>query len=166
MKANIEIDLESSDQDASFQFDAGYNEGLILDMVQARKTFTLEGTSTTIMVNPRYDFKSKIANLIFNCDFDRLDVKIQASKNFQSITTTTCLDEDNKLSQSVTSQGDWTFAWEHFLGGGDSITSTYKPSESVQIAWRDKGWLTMIHMDVNEDGLSGPDISFKKNVMF
>lgn len=167
MKANIEIDLESSDLDTNFHFDAAYNNKvLILDMVQARKTFAPVGTSTSIVVNPRYHLKSKVAEMLLNCDFDRLGVKIQASKISQSITATSCLDGANKLSQSLTSKGDWTFEWEHFLGEGDSIKSTYKPNESVQVAWRDKGWLTMIHMDVNEDGLSGPDISFKKNVIF
>lgn len=173
--ADIDLDIDNEEFDTKLHLDSKFNydkdkkkASFLVDSIQADKTFTLEHGS--LKVSPRYDFSSKVPDVVVSFDKDGdVGVEVNASKDFQSVTVSGRLNERNKISPTVTSEGDLSLEWEHTLGdidGDNGIKTTYRPNESVDIDWKDKGWSTSIHMDIEDHELLGPEISFKKIVTF
>jgi len=160
-----DVDIDVTDETSSVHVDASVgSEGSSVDKIELSKNFDADGASVT--VNPRYDVASGDADVVVTYSKDDVSVEVTASQESQSITLSKQIDDDNKVSPTISNTGDVSVEWERSLGDDNSITATVTPNESIDVEWNDGGWTASIKADLDGLNLSGTDVSVKKNVEF
>ena len=71
-------------------------------------------------------------------------------------------DKDNKVSPNVTSGGDFSVAWERSVGDDSTVTTTLKPSESVDVEWNDGALAANINMPLRGTDITGTNVTIKR----
>lgn len=56
--------------------------------------------------------------------------------------------------------------WERNLGDDNSLTTTLRPNESVDMEWKDSAWTANINMPIDGNTISGANVSVKREVNF
>ncbi|GFH52486.1 hypothetical protein CTEN210_08962 [Chaetoceros tenuissimus] len=67
----------------------------------------------------------------------------------------------NRITPSVTSNGDVSVAWRKSLDGGNSVTTTLNVNDSVSVQWQDGPWTATFSSPM--DGIKTGDIDVKIN---
>merc|ERR1711915_712020 len=93
------------------------------------------------------------------------EVEIVASAEGQSVTISQQSDDENKVSPTVTSDGDVSLAWEKSLGDDGSLTATVT-SKAVDLEWEDGAWTANINVPVDGTSIEGTNIGIKRDVTF
>lgn len=139
-------------------------------------------------VNPRYNIDTEEADVVINYEVDDTTVELTASAEAQSVvighvsgdtsleltasaesqslTITQQIDADNKLSPTITSDGDISLEWERELGDGNSLSATVKPNESIDVEWNDADWTANINVPIDGTTVTGANVSIKRDVSF
>ena len=136
-----------------------------LESIDIAKGF--EALDGDLLVNPRYDVKSSIFDVVLGYSKDKTAIKLEATTSDQKLTVSRQVTDSDKLSPSVSSSGDISLAWEKSLSGGDTVTTTLKTNDSVNVKWEDGAWTAQISTPIDGFELGeGVDVSIKRKVNF
>jgi len=161
---DVDFDIKASNEDLDTSLKLQASTGG-LGKIEVSKGFSaLDGD---LNVNPRYDAKSSIFDVILGFSKDNSGVKLQASPSNQKLTVSRQISDSDKLSPSISSSGAFSLAWERALSGGDKVTTTLNSNESLDMKWEDGPWLAKISAPLDGYRLGeGVDVSIKRKVDF
>ena len=137
--------------------------GVSINTIKGGKTFEADGA--TISISPRFDVQSKEATVVTSYEKDGTGIKVEASKDTQTINLSRQLDEQNRIAPTISSTGNISVEWEH-KANDCTVTTTFKPEESISVAWEEKGWKTNVSMDLEKNDISNVKVSMKKDLTF
>ena len=120
-----------------------------------------EALGGRVSVTPRYNINSSEADVTLNYDSDDTTVTVDASSSVQKLTVSQQITSEDRLTPSVTSNGDVSVAWKRSLGDGDSVTTTVTPGDSVNVKWEDGPWVAQF--DSALDGYKTEGLSVRVN---
>lgn len=163
-KADVEIDATNDDGDIDIHLEATASDGFSVHKVEATKRLDSDGAD--ISINPRYNVDTEEADVVVAYSKDDLNFEITASQDAQSVTFSQQIDDDNKVSPTLASNGDISLEWERSLGGGNSLTATLTPNESVDLEWEDDSWTANINLPIDGTDITGANVSIKREVNF
>jgi len=180
---NTQYTVDAENGDLSIKLSAS---GGGVHKVEATQSFDSNGA--TVTVNPRYNIDTEEADVVINYEVDDTTVELTASAEAQSVvighvsgdtsleltasaesqslTITQQIDADNKLSPTITSDGDISLEWERQLGDGNSLSATVKPNESIDVEWNDADWTANINVPIDGTTVTGANVSIKRDVSF
>ena len=162
--ADLEIDASNEDGDLTLNvLAAAGSDGISVGTIEATKT--IDNDDSTITVSPKYDVGSGDSSVTLGWSSGDTEVEVLASADAQSVTISQQLDDENKVSPTVTSDGDVSVAWEKALGDDGSLTTTLT-SKSVDLEWEDGAWTANINVPVDGTSIEGTNIGIKRDVTF
>mmetsp|Transcript_25444 Transcript_25444/g.29474 ORF Transcript_25444/g.29474 Transcript_25444/m.29474 type:complete len:266 (-) Transcript_25444:4018-4815(-) len=162
---SIEIDTNNSEEELSFHLKGTYgNDGFTLQEVEANKSFESDGAKLTL--TPNYNIQSEEATVVMSYEKDGTGIEVEASKDVQTFTLSRQLDEENRVSPTLSNTGDISVAWEHRIDDDKTVTTTFKPEEFLDIEFEESGWNANIFMPFDGKDIDGVSISIKKDVTF
>merc|ERR1711982_125282 len=129
--ANIEIEVENEEQDLTVKVCGTAGDNFAVSSVEATKAFDSDGS--TITVNPRYDVATEDGDVVLGYVADRTEVEVTASRGSQKVSVSQQVDDDNRVTPSITSDGAITLEWEKRLGDDKSVTTLLKPNELILV---------------------------------
>jgi hypothetical protein len=163
--ANLEINADNAGDDLSIKVDATAGGEFAVSKVEATKGF--DSGDARVTVNPRFDVASKETDVVIGYSSGKTDVEVTASKEEQEVTVSQQLDADNKVSPSFALRsGKMSVEWERSLGDDNTITTTLKPSEEVEVEWADGEWTANVNLPIVGSALGGANVSVKREVNF
>jgi len=162
--ANIEIQVENEEQDLTVKVCGTAGQNFAVSNVEATKAFDSNGA--TITVNPRYDIAAEDGDVVLGYKADKTEVEITASRGSQKISIAQQVDDDNRVTPSLSSDGSITLQWEKQLGDDKSVTTVLKPNESVDVEWKDEAWTANVQFPIDGTEIKGANVSIKREVTF
>lgn len=126
---------------------------------QVQKGFDVLGGR--LSVNPRYNLANSEGDVVLGYDMDGTSVTIEASCQQQKLTVAQRINDGNRITPSVTSNGDVSVAWRKSLDGGNSVTTTLNVNDSVSVQWQDGPWTATFSSPM--EGIKTGDIDVKIN---
>ena len=99
-----------------------------------------------IFIKPKYDAVSSKADLLVGYQSKDTAVTVQASSNVKKLTVSQQITESDRIAPSITSAGKFSLEWQRQLSGsgGDAVTTTISPNDSIQVKWQDGPWTAKI----------------------
>lgn len=168
--SNISLDFGIKNQklDTAIYADAtlNSNKNLSIDAVQIVKDFDFSGG--IISVSPVFNLKKKNIDVkAFYSDKNGLEVELQASKDFQSVTVSSLIDDVSRISPTITSKGEISIDYERTLTGGNSILTTYKPNKSINVLLEEGPYKVNVFLPLDTAlTVSGAHVSIKRELSF
>lgn len=187
--AAIEVNAANEGDDLSFKLFANAGSaGGSLNNIEATKGFTSGDARVTI--NPRMDMSTRDVDATITWDAgntavsleanraaqsikvtqqvsDRTEVSVDANKDEQTFTVAQQIDDQNKVTPSFgLRSGKVSVAWERDLGDDNSLTTTVKPDDAIDMEWKDSAWTANINMPISGTNIDGANISVKRDVNF
>jgi len=163
--AAIEATADSEKDDLSLKFLATAGDDFSLDTVSATKGINSNGARITI--NPSLDVASKDVDVTVTYDAGKTNVEINASKEEQTVKVSQQVDDANRVAPSfAVRSGKLAVEWERDLGDDNSLTTTLRPNESIEMEWKDSAWTANINMPVEDNKIAGANVSVKREVNF
>jgi len=104
--------------------------------------------------------------LVLDHTMDKTSVKLTASVDDQEITISQQIDDDNKISPTISRDGSVSVEWERSLDGDNSLTATVKPDDSIDVEWKDDNWTANINAGLEGTSIGAVSISAKRDVNF
>jgi len=112
------------------------------------------------------DVGSEDGDVVLSYSKDDISIEITASKDNQSITISQQVDEENKISPTISRSGDFSVEWERDLGDDNSVTTTLKPNDSVNVEWSDGAWTANVNVPIDGTDITGTNVGIKRDVAF
>ena len=162
--ANIELEVENEEEEVSIKICGTAGQNFAVSNVEATKAFDSNGA--TITVNPRYDIAAEDGDVILGYSADKTVVEVTASRASQTISVAQQVDDDNRVTPSLSSDGSITLEWEKQLGDDKSVTTVLKPNESVDVEWKDDSWTANVQLPIDGTEIKGANVSIKREVTF
>lgn len=163
--AAVEINADNAGDDLSVKIDASAGSDFSVSKVELTKGF--DSGDARVTVNPRFDVATKETDVVIGYSSGKTDVEIEASKGEQEVTVSQQLDADNKVSPSFALRsGKMSVEWERSLGADNTITTTLKPNEEVEVEWADGEWTANVNLPIVGSSLGGANVSVKREVNF
>jgi len=160
-----EVEIDNEENDLSVKFEGSCSQSNIkVASVEATKVFEMD--KATVSVNPRYNLDTEEADVVVGYVQDKTEVEVTASKDAQKVTLSQQVDDENRIAPTLTSQGGITLEWERTLGDDQSVTTTLKPNESLDIEWKDEAWTANINLPVEGTEIKGANVNIKREVSF
>lgn len=163
---NADIKIGTENKDVGLNLSIGGNcgiDGIALDKIEGNKLCEADGAKFNI--NPRYDVQSEEATVGVSYEKEGTSINVEASKDTQSLTISSQLDEENRIAPTFSNTGGISIEWEHAVG--DSVvTTTFTPEKSVRVDWEEGGWKTNILMDLEKTDITNVKVSVKKDLIF
>mmetsp|Transcript_15709 Transcript_15709/g.23225 ORF Transcript_15709/g.23225 Transcript_15709/m.23225 type:complete len:264 (-) Transcript_15709:399-1190(-) len=162
--AELEINADNADDDLSIQIAAIAGETFAVKSVEATKG--MEAGDGSLSIKPSYSLEDESGEIAIAYDNgDKTSIELTASADSQSVTISQQLDDENKVSPTVTSDGDVSLAWEKALGDDGSLTATVT-SKAVDLEWEDGAWTANINLPIDGTSIGGANVSIKRDVNF
>jgi len=162
--SSADIDIDAVNDDLSIHVDASSAGDFTVSKIEATKSFTSDGADVT--VTPRYDVDSGDTDVVVTYAKGDTEIDITASQDEQSISISKQVDDDNKVTPTIGSNGDFSVAWERSLGDDNSLTTTLTPNESVDLEWKDADWTANINLPLDGTSIKGANVNIKRDVNF
>mmetsp|Transcript_21637 Transcript_21637/g.45130 ORF Transcript_21637/g.45130 Transcript_21637/m.45130 type:complete len:264 (-) Transcript_21637:123-914(-) len=164
--AAIEVNADNSGDDLSFKLFANAgSSGSSVNRIEATKSFNSGDARVT--VNPRMDVASKDVDVTIGYDAGRTNVEVEASQQEQTLKVSQQIDDDNRVAPSFALRsGKVAVEWERNLGDDNSLTTTFRPDEEIEMEWKDADWTANIQMPLSGNAISGANVSVKREVNF
>jgi len=144
--------------DADVTVSPSYN----LDTEEADVVVTYDAGDTSVELTASADAQS----VKIDHSTGDTDISLTASVDEQSLTISQQIDDENKISPTITSAGDLSVEWERSLGGDNSLTATVKPNDAVDLEWKDDAWTASINLPVDGTTVTGANVGIKRDVSF
>ena len=136
-----------------------------MNRIEATKSFNSGDARVT--VNPRMDVASKDVDVTIGYDAGRTNVEVEASQQEQTLKVSQQIDDDNRVAPSFALRsGKVAVEWERNLGDDNSLTTTFRPDEEIEMEWKDADWTANIQMPLSGNAISGANVSVKREVNF
>jgi len=162
--ADIEVDASNDDVDLTVHLEAKAGESFSVRKIEATKGIDNDGNRIT--VTPRYDLDTEQGDVVICYSSGDTDVEVTASKDAQSIKISQQIDDENRISPTLSSGGDISVEWERKLGDDGSLTATLKPNDSIDIEWKDDAWTANINLPIDGTDITGANVGIKREVSF
>jgi hypothetical protein len=184
--ADLEIDANNAGADLSLRMVASAGSGFSVESVEATKGLDMNGARVT--VNPRYNVADEQADVVINWanggtnveltasadsqsvvidhSMDNTSIKLTASADNQEVTISQQVDDNNRVSPTVSRNGDISVEWERTLSDDSSLTATLKPNDSLDVEWKDADWTANVNMPIDGANINGANVSIKRDVNF
>jgi len=175
------VDAENGDLSISLTASSGG-----VHTAEAKKGFASGDAQVT--VNPRYNLDTEEGDVVVTYDAGDTSVELTASSDSQSVkvdhttgdteisltasvdsqslTISQQIDDDNKISPTITSGGDISVAWERSLGDDNSLTATIKPDDAIDLEWKDAAWTANINLPIEGTSVTGANVGISRDVSF
>merc|ERR1711865_1149009 len=140
----------------------------------------IDGASLTI--TPTYSLASEDADVVVTYANDDTSVELTASADSQEVVIkhdmgdtqvqltaskdAQQIDDDNKISPTISRDGSVSVEWERSLDGDNSLTATVKPDDSIDVEWKDDNWTANINAGLDGTSIGAVSISAKRDVNF
>lgn len=164
--ANVEVNADNENDDLSVKLlaNAG-SSGSSVNSIQATKGFASGDARVT--VSPTFDMATRDVNVDVGYDAGKTNVEVNASKDEQTIKVSQQIDDDNRVAPSFALRsGKMAVEWERNLGDDNSLTTTLRPNEEIEMEWKDSAWTANINMPIDGNSISGANVSVKREVNF
>lgn len=162
--ADLELNADNEDNDLSLNLIASAGKEFNVRRIEATKGLDANGGRVT--VTPRYNLENDEKDVVINYSNDRTDVKLTASADNQEVTISQRIDDQNRVSPTISSGGDLSVAWERKLSDDSSLTATLKPNDSLDVEWKDDAWTANVNMPLDGANINGANVSIKRDVSF
>jgi len=163
--AAVEIDAEDEGADLSVRMKGTAGEEFSVETVEATKGIT--SNDARITLTPKFTVASKALDVTATYAAGKTAVNLDASLEEQTIKVSQQLDDSNRVAPSFSLQsGAVAVEWERDLGEGNTLTTTLKPNDSLDMEWKDSAWTATINMPVADNKIGGANISVKRDVSF
>lgn len=162
--ANLEIDADNEKADLNVHVVASAGRQFNVRSVEATKGLDANGARVT--VNPRYNLEDDTRDVVINYSADDTNIKLTASADNQEVSFSQQVDADNRISPTVTSNGDLSLEWERRISDDSSLTATLKPNDNLNVEWRDAAWTANVRMPIDGANINGANVSVKRDVIF
>lgn len=155
----MDINAENEDGDIALNILASTGDGFNVSSVEVTKKID------DITVSPKYDVASGDGSVSVNWASGDTEVDVVASAAAQSVTISQQLDDDNKVTPSVNSDGDMSLAWERRVGDDSTLTATLGGG-NVDLEWEDGAWTANINVATDGTSIEGTTVGIKRDVTF
>jgi hypothetical protein len=162
--ADIQLDADNQGADLSLRVTASAGSTFNVRSVQATKGFELNGAR--LSVTPRLDFENDGQNVEISYSNDGTDVCLTASSEKQAVTVSRQIDSENRIAPTISNGGDVSVEWERRLSDDSSLTANLRPSDSLNVEWRDAAWTANVNMPIDGTNINGANVSIKRDVTF
>jgi hypothetical protein len=165
-EADIELTADNTENDIGVKMfaSAGKGSGFSVSRVEATKGMDVDGARVT--VNPRYNVDAEDGDVVVSYTKDNTEVEVTASKDEQTVMVSQQIDDDNRVSPSVSRNGDISLEWERKLGDESTVTTTLRPNQAVDVEWKDNAWTANINVPIDGTNIGGTNVSIKRDVSF
>lgn len=164
--ANVVVELENVKADLSVKASATAGSTNSLQRLSLTKGFSVPGQAR-MTVNPRYDIPSKTGDITVGYGNRLTAVEVNGSLTEQSVKLSQQLDSKNRIAPSFAVQSrKLAIEWERDLGSGNTLTTTLRPNESLDVNWKDGEWEANIEVPIEGKNVNGPNVSIKRDVTF
>jgi predicted PilT family ATPase len=165
-EADIELTADNTENDIGVKMvaSAGKRSGFSVSRVEATKGMDVDGARVT--VNPRYNVDAEDGDVVVSYTKDNTEVEVTASKDAQTVMVSQQIDDDNRVSPSVSRNGDISLEWERKLGDESTVTTTLRPNQAVDVEWKDNAWTANINVPIDGTNIGGTNVSIKRDVSF
>lgn len=160
----LDLDLDSRDVDLSVHVVASATGEFNVDAVEATKGF--KSGDKRVTVTPRFDLGNNINDVVVKYSYDKTDVTLTASGDAQKITVSQQISDEDRFSPTVSSKGDLSLEWEHRLKKDSKVTTTFRPSESLNVKWEDSEWTANVKMPLDGSSFKESSVGVKKDLSF
>lgn len=154
----------SSSSSSKGKSSSSHSQPFALHTVQATKGFDSNGARVT--VTPRYNFDTDFKDVVVNYENEATSVKLVASATAQEVTFSQQVDEDNRISPTLSSKGDVSVEWERKIGDDSAVKANFKPNDNLSVEWKDSDWTACVKMPVDGTNINGATVSIKRDVQF
>lgn len=164
--ADLELTADNEENDIGIKMfaQAGKGTGFSVSRVEATKGMDVDGARLT--VNPRYNVEAEDGDVVVSYTKDKTEVEVTASKDEQTVMVSQQIDDDNRVSPSVSRNGDISLEWERKLGDDSTVTTTLKPNQAIDVEWKDNAWTANINVPIDGTNIGGTNVSIKRDVSF
>ena len=162
--ASVDLDADNEDLDLSVHVVASAGRNFNVRSVEATKGIDANGARVTL--TPRFNLEDDTRDVVVNYNNDKTNVKLTASVDSQEVSFSQQIDDNNRISPTVNSNGDLSLEWERRISDDSSLTATLKPNDNLNVEWRDAAWTANIRMPIDGTSISGADVSIKRDVNF
>lgn len=164
-RANIEVNADNSGDDLSLRMFASAGSSFNVERVEATKGFSSGDARVT--VNPRFNVETRDVDVTVGYDMGRTNVVVDASRDEQNVRVSQQLDEQNRVAPSFALRsGKVAVEWQRSLGDDNSLTTTLRPNEEIEMEWKDEAWTANINMPIEGNSVAGANVSVKREVSF
>lgn len=127
----------------------------------------MEAGDGSLSIQPSYSLETESGDITIAYDNgDKTSIELTASGDSQSVTISQQVDDDNRISPTLSSDGSLSVEWEKSLGDGNSLTATLSPNESLDLEWEDGAWTANINLPIDGTSIGGANVSIKRDVEF
>ena len=157
--ADLDINAENESGDLSINVLASTGSGFSVSSIGASKKLD------DITVSPKYDVASGDGSVTVNWASGDTEVELVASAAAQSVKVSQQVDDDNKVTPTISSDGDISVAWERRVGDDSTLTATFGGG-NVDLEWEDGAWTANINLAVDGTSIEGTTVGIKRDVTF
>jgi len=158
--SSADIEVDAVNGDLSIHLEANAGEGFSVNTIEATKVID------DFTVTPRYDLNTEEADVVIAYSSGDTSVEVTASKDAQSVKLSQQVDDDNRITPTLASNGDISVEWERSLGDDSSLSTTFKPNDSIDVEWKDSAWTANVNMPIDGTDITGANVSIKREVNF
>jgi len=162
--ADIDVDVSNADSDLSIHLEANAGDGFSVNKIEATKGIDNDGNRITI--TPRYDLNTEESDVVIAYSSGDTSVEVTASQEAQSVKISQQVDDDNRVTPTLASNGDMSVEWERRLSDDSSVSATVTPNDSIDVEWKDSAWTANINMPIDGADITGANVSIKREVSF
>mmetsp|Transcript_46770 Transcript_46770/g.141679 ORF Transcript_46770/g.141679 Transcript_46770/m.141679 type:complete len:247 (-) Transcript_46770:81-821(-) len=162
--ADVDVRASNDDLDLGLKMLATAGSESSVNKLEVSKGFddVLDGK---ISINPRYDVQSSSADVVLSYESEKNGAKLVASMDDQTLTVSRQVTDDDTIAPSISSSGDVSLQWKRSLDAGQ-ITTTLKPSDSVNVKWEDGAWTANIEAPMDGMSVEDMNVSVKRKIDF
>jgi len=97
---------------------------------------------------------------------DNTGIKLTASVDNQELTLSQQLNDRDRVSPTLNSNGDISVEWERTLDDDSRLTATVKPNDSIDVEWNDGDWTANVNMPISGTDITGANVHVKRDLVF
>lgn len=163
-KTNLNVQASSSELGIGLKLAATAGSKFAVSKIEAIKGLTVPGGKASI--NPRYSVADSKSDVILTYNRGKTGVQLNASRNAQKLVVSQVVSENSVITPSITNAGEYSVDWLLQLDEGNTVTTTIKPKEYVNIIWKDGPWKTRINAPLSGFSINDVTVNVKRDLIF
>lgn len=165
-QADVEVDAANSDLDLAVKLTANASSKQTFNVRTVEISKGIDNNGARITVTPRFDLEHDDRDVVVTYTKDQTNAKLTASADNQELTISQQIDSDNRIAPTVDSKGAISLEWERRLSDSSSLTANLKPSNSLDVEWKDAAWTANVNMPIDGASVKGVNVGIRRDVEF
>lgn len=162
--ANINVEANSADFDLGLKVALTAGRNSAISKFEAIKGLIIKGARVTI--NPRYSVPDSEPDVAVTYNNGKTGMKVFASPNSQTLILSQALGGGNVIKPSISSNGAISLDWTLLLDESNTVTTSLKPNDSVNVLWHDGSWKTTINAPLSGFHIHDVTVKIRRNLGF